>query len=403
MLHSDRKSLEVHKICATPCTTVRPHCPQVLGANVVQKSLSDLTLRSLPQGEFWDTKLPSFGVRVGRRATTFLLKKNGRRVKLGRYPSLGLAEARRRAFALKADRDTVATTITLAEALRLFYDTHCTHYRPKVLYETKRYLAKLSTYDSHKLTKLTTQHLFQIIDGQTRAEANKLFTVSRTFFRFCTRRRLIDRSPLEGLGIPNKETARARVLTDAELKKIWDACDDRQHSLPDHFRTIVQLLTLTGMRRGEAAALRPSYIDLVRRTICLPSTLVKNSREHLFPIGALTAELLSKAPKPAQDSDFIFPARGNAQTSFNGWSKSKTQLDSASSVKDWTLHDMRRTFATTLAKLGTPIHVVEKLLNHVSGTTGGLVAVYQKHQYWDEQVVAVQKYEAHLKTVLQLA
>src|SRR2546423_2285369 len=112
-----------------------------------------------------------------------------------------------------------------------------------------------------------------------------------------------------------------RVLTGEELKKIWGACQDRQNSLPDHFRTIVQSLILTGRRRR--APLRASYIDLARRTICLPPTLVKkNAREHLFPIGARTAELLSRAVPLAPDTDFIFPARGNAQTSFNGCSKS---------------------------------------------------------------------------------
>jgi hypothetical protein len=114
------------------------------------------------------------------------------------------------------------------------------------------------------------------------------------------------------------------------------------------------------MRRGEAAAVRASYIDLARRTICLPSTLVKNSREHLFPIGVRTAELLSRAAKPAQDTGFISPARGNVQTSFSGWSKSKTRLDFASGIKNWTLHDLRGTFATRLAELGVAPHVIER-------------------------------------------
>jgi hypothetical protein len=122
-----------------------------IGAKFVQISIFDMTLRTLHEGEYWDRKLPSFGVRVGKRTTTFLLKRGNRRIKLGHYPSLSLAEARRRVFAHKADPDTVSASTALREALTLFYETHCTNYRPKVLKETKRYLAK---YPDMKLSKL---------------------------------------------------------------------------------------------------------------------------------------------------------------------------------------------------------------------------------------------------------
>jgi integrase len=122
--------------------------------------------------------------------------------------------------------------------------------------------------------------------------------------------------------------------------------------------------------------LPPAYIDFEKKTRCLRRHLVKNRRNHLFPIGALTARLLSKVQEPSLSTAFIFPARGNAESTFNGWSKSKAALDEISGITAWTLHDLRRTFATGLAGLGVPIHVVEKLLDHVSGTTGGLVGVY---------------------------
>lgn len=77
-------------------------------------------------------------------------------------------------------------------------------------------------------------------------------------------------------------------------------------------------------------------------------------------------------------------------------------LDETIGVKDWTLHDLRRTYATNMARLGVPLQVIEKLLNHVSGSFGGIVGVYQKHRYWDEQVEAVTKYESWLRGVLDL-
>ena len=101
--------------------------------------------------------------------------------------------------------------------------------------------------------------------------------------------------------------------------------------------------------------------------------------------------------------EVLFPARGTEANSFNGWSKSKAALDKklGDTVAPWTLHDLRRTFATNLAALGVPIHVTEKLLNHVSGTTGGLVGIYQRHEFWGEQIDAINKWERRLKGIIE--
>jgi len=100
------------------------------------------------------------------------------------------------------------------------------------------------------------------------------------------------------------------------------------------------------------------------------------------------------------EADFLFPAQ-RGDTVFGGWSKCKMVIDKACPIEPWTLHDLRRTFATNLAALGTPIHVTERLLNHISGTTtGGLIAVYQRHSYMDEMREAIQKWEAHLASLL---
>ena len=84
-----------------------------------------------------------------------------------------------------------------------------------------------------------------------------------------------------------------------------------------------------------------------------------------------------------------------------GFNKAKQRLDEKVDCPPWVLHDLRRTFATRLAALGTPIHVTEKLLNHVSGTTGGLVGIYQKHLYWEEQVAAVEAWEERLGAIVK--
>ena len=102
-----------------------------------------------------------------------------------------------------------------------------------------------------------------------------------------------------------------------------------------------------------------------------------------------------------QTSPFCFPAPGKPGVAYNGWGYHLSLLRKASKTSGWTLHDLRRTFATNLAALGTPIHVTEHLLNHVSGTQSGIVAVYQRYSYWDEQKTAIQQWETKLASIVQ--
>jgi integrase len=123
----------------------------------------------------------------------------------------------------------------------------------------------------------------------------------------------------------------------------------------------------------------------------------------------MVAEVLAKIP---QSSDDVFPAarehvKGTSVRTINGWSNSKAAFDrlirgeaEKSPVNPWTLHDLRRTFATSLAALGTPIHVTEKLLNHVSGQISGVAAIYNRHAYLDEMRQAIEKWEDRLATLL---
>jgi integrase len=96
----------------------------------------------------------------------------------------------------------------------------------------------------------------------------------------------------------------------------------------------------------------------------------------------------------------LFPARGK-ETPFAGWSKGKPAFDKGCPLPHWTLHDLRRTCATNMAALGVQVHVTEKLLNHVSGTTGGIVAVYQRHAYMDEMRIAIESWERHLVSLMK--
>jgi integrase len=159
----------------------------------------------------------------------------------------------------------------------------------------------------------------------------------------------------------------------------------------------VQLLLLTGQRRVEIGSLRWSYIDETERTITLPGTLTKNHREHTFPFGGMAAGILASVPRMG---DTLFPARGHDEVPFSGWSKSKPKLDRLCGAEHWTLHDLRRTFATQLAGLGVAPHVIERLLNHASGRISGVAAVYNRYAYLTEMREAVSRFETKLEKLV---
>ena len=162
------------------------------------------------------------------------------------------------------------------------------------------------------------------------------------------------------------------------------------------FATIVELLLLTGQRRGEIAGLRHEWIDWDKRTITIPAAITKNKRVHRIPFGDQVETLLRKG----KSKGVLFPGRGT-NTPFDGWSKCKPKFDEDCPLPHWTLHDLRRTFATNLAALGVPVHVTEKALNHVSGTTGGIVAVYQRHTYEKEIREAMELWERSITDLLE--
>jgi integrase len=361
------------------------------GAKMVQ-TLTDLAIRSLSEGILYDGRIPAFGIRAGKtRKTWFLIKgANRTKVTLGHYPDLSLAEARKRALAALAAVEAIkVTTPTFQEALSEFYEKHVSTIRPLSAYQIKRILNRHFTW-TKPLDKIThndvVETLEQIEATSERAHAHKDIT---TFFNWCVPRYL-KASPCVGI---KKATAksRERVLTDEELSKVWH----RAKEIGYPYGTIVQLLILCGQRAGETAALRWEWIT--DENISIPADITKNGRSTTVPLGRMAKEVIETVPR---FNPMLFPARG-VDKPFTGFGVMKISLDKCG-VKNFTHHDLRRTFATNMAKLGVRLEVTEKLLNHVSGSTGGIVAVYMKYNFQSEMREAIEKHETFLKQVLQL-
>ena len=366
-------------------------------------ALNDLKLRSISpqekgQQDYWDTSLPGFGVRVSQGGSkTFMLNIDNARRSIGRFGIITLSEARGEAKRILAERTLGRVrpqAMTYPQARDLFLQEKLETRRASTHKSLKRLLTVHFPFKG-KLSELTHSEVLRRLNAiKAPSEKNHAIAAAKVFFTWCVKHRYLTDNPTLGMSLTSRPS-RARVLSDDEIKSVWEASNDLE--LPQSFRTIVKLLICTGQRRGEITGLRPEYFSQSECTITLPASLTKNGREHMFPVGSLASSLLTSC---RLESGLYFPARGK-NSPFNGWSKTKVLLDEISGVSGWTLHDLRRTFATRLAEVGTPIHVVEKLLNHVSGTTGGLVGVYQRHQYWPEQVAAAAAWDSRLQQLLK--
>jgi len=358
-------------------------------------SLTDRTLKALPtplkgQSTYWDSGLPGFGVRVSQGGTmsfVIVYGPNRTRKTIGRYPTISLKQARDRAKELKAaftlglDRKR---SITWIEARDLFLDD-CEHRnRPATV---RYYRSRLNThfrFGKRNLSDLSRQDFQNKIRGcqTSRSEQHHALVAARTLLNWAAREEFLEVNPLAGLRGLKPPKARERTLSDLELKEVF--LKSTNASYP--FGNIVSLLILTGMRRSEVSHLRWGWINEQERFISLPAELTKNGRAHILPYDQLALNVIASIPRMG---DYLFPSRGGKGPVFNGWGKSMQRFsETLENVDPFTLHDLRRTFATAHAKLGTPIHVTEKLLNHVSGTISGVAAIYNRHDYLNEMRVA---------------
>jgi integrase len=199
---------------------------------------------------------------------------------------------------------------------------------------------------------------------------------------------MLEINPVAGTGKADEGNSRERTLSNAELAQVLNALGQ------DQFSDIVRLLILTGQRREEIGGLRWSEVDFERGVIGLPPERTKNRRLHELPLSTQARSIIERQPR-RNGRDFVF---GIGQGGFSGWSDSKADLDATAKLKaEWRLHDLRRTAATMMAdQLGVLPHIIEAILNHVSGHKSGVAGIYNRARYTDEMRAALQRWADHL-------
>jgi integrase len=225
-------------------------------------------------------------------------------------------------------------------------------------------------------------------------------------------------NPFTALPIDKSIAARERVLSDAELAEIWNAASDAASP----YGTIIRLLILTGQRCGEVAGMIWSEISEDLTTWTLPGGRAKNGVENRIPLSAPSRDLVwallpddANEAKREQRANGVLMLPGAVATPFAGWAKAKRALDKAiidarakaasaagtspAPLVRCSVHDLRRTVATGLQRLGVRLEVTEAVLNHISGSRGGIAGVYQRHDWAAEKRAALDAWATHVLAV----
>lgn len=370
--------------------------------------LTDLLIKSLKvpkrgQKTHFDDAMKGFGVRVSMGGTKSFVVMYGKRRKLktiGHYPNVTLADARKEAKRILGvavdEKEGLAgrlASLTFSEARNRFLEDTESRTKASTYEQYRRPLQKHFSFSKpvSEITRHDVMDSLDVLKGKT-SETRHAFVSIRTMMSWCVLHGFIVASPVPPLQF--KMESRTRILSDEELKLVWK----RGLEVGYPYGTIVQLLILTGQRRGEIAGLRRSWI--VDDAITFPAGFCKNKREHKIPLGDLTKKIIKSI---LNEGDTLFPARGKPELPMNGWSKAKREFDEPLQIAPYTLHDLRRSYSSNLAKLSVPIHVTEKILNHLSGTISGVAAVYNRHSYWDEMKTAIAHHDNFASKLTALA
>jgi integrase len=183
------------------------------------------------------------------------------------------------------------------------------------------------------------------------------------------------------------EHTRARILTDDEVRRVWQAAD----AMPGPFGHYVRFLLLTAARRNEAAHMR--WSEVVGTEWMLPGIRNKVKKDLLRPLSAGALAVLTRTPRIA-GSEYVFSADGRR---LGGLARRKKEIDAASGVTGWQLHDLRRTARSLMSRAGVPSEHAERCLGHV---ITGVEGVYDRHGYRDEMRNAYERLAALIQQIV---
>lgn len=357
---------------------------------------------SAGQEEHKDSKVQGLRLRVGAggRKAWIVRARAGSKIinkTLGAYPAMKLADARRAAEkvleAISRDGNAAAIDRTFGDLVDDWIERIA---KPKndswQLQKRRLEMHVLPAWRDRKVYEIRRADVRDLIDGiEGDVLPNRVLTIVRTVFRYALSRDWIEASPAEGIAKPKAESERDRVLDMAELATVWNGAGLAGYPF-GHF---VRMLALTAQRRSEVAAMRWDDIDLEAAVWTLSAADTKADRGQAVPLSAPALAILETAPRLGP---YVFTTDG--ETHISGFAKGKAWLDKlAGEVAPWTLHDLRRSAATHMVRLGVSMEVVGRVLNHAP--KGVTAKVYALHSYMPEKRSALDRWGAELTRAVE--
>lgn len=365
----------------------------------------------------WDDDLPGFGLRLRGGGADRISKSwvaqyrahgRTRRMKIGTLEKLAPDEARKAARKVLAKVEIGGDPqaekaaqrqqagFTLATVAKDYLAAKAKVVRPNTYrllnhYLTGPHFKPLHAMPVDQITRRdVAARLTKIIAENGSPTARRARAALSAMYVWALGHGLAEINPVAGTIAPEDSKPRERVLSDAEAVAIWHACGDDAHG------RIVKLLLLTGCRRMEICGLRWSEID-ESGVLRLPPERTKNGRAHTLPLPALALDIIASVPHMV-GRDHLFGERSNL--GFTQWG-AKRDLDAklGDAVKPWMLHDLRRTAATGMADIGVQPHIIEAVLNHISGHKVGVAGIYNRSSYEREVKAALALWADHVRSI----
>lgn len=351
-----------------------------------------------------------------------------KKLTLGKWPIMGLADARAAAsdaieavehgndpgaVKKKAKAERIEAQLSERDKVKTLLAQYAKRHLSKLKSgnEVKRrleleFLPGFGDHDIHEITKRDIRELLEkIADSGRITTANRMRLYLSGFFNWCLERDAITVSPVQGVKAVAKEKSRDRVLSDDEIRLFWLACERAGYP----WKQAGQTLLLTGQRLNEVLGMTDD--ELQGDTWYLSADRTKNGRPHDVPLSQTVHDILSGVERIESPARLVFTTTG--ETPVSGHFKARNRLarimaeiateerGEAVEIPHWTFHDLRRTAATGMARLGISVRVTEAVLNHVSGTAAGIVSVYQRHDYADEKRAALQAWARHVLALVE--
>jgi integrase len=293
---------------------------------------------------------------------------------------------------VQAERDTFTLAALVDQWAALSLADKSESYRGEAVRAVRKAFAKQLPLPAADLTRADVVRVLDEVTASGSPQmASRAVSYARACFSWAMKRGTIEASPFVNLPLVGV-VRRERVLTDDEVRAIWQATGK-----PGTFTAIVRLLLLTGQREGEVAGMAWSELSADGAVWTVPANRAKNGKESIVPLSSQARAVIEGARR-YEGNPLVLPGEHGV---YQGWGRAKDRLDAASGVSDWRLHDLRRTVATGLQKLGVRFEVTEAVLNHIGGSRSGVAGIYQRHTWADEKAAALAAWGARVETIVE--